>query len=142
MLLTISLMILAYMIMGKNIKPLLAKVKNIDWRLKIEELSAKIRPWAFKVGRTAARPLLQCYYVLSDSKTSTLDKVLIYAAIAYTILPMDLIPRVVYKFMGILDDGLALLYVYRKINDKITPEINDKVDSTLNDWFGTAPQVA
>lgn len=142
MLLTISLMILAYMIMGKNIKPLLAKVKNIDWCLKIEELSAKIRPWAFKVGRTAARPLLQCYYVLSDSKTSTLDKVLIYAAIAYTILPMDLIPRVVYKFMGILDDGLALLYVYRKIKDKITPEINDKVDSTLNDWFGTAPQVA
>jgi uncharacterized membrane protein YkvA (DUF1232 family) len=55
---------------------------------------------------------------------------------------MDLIPRVVYKFMGILDDGLALLYVYRKIKDKITPEINDKVDSTLNDWFGTAPQVA
>ena len=31
---------------------------------------------------------------------------------------------------------------FDKIKDKITPEINDKVDSTLNDWFGTAPQVA
>ena len=31
MLITISLLILAYLIMGKDIKPLLERVKNIDW---------------------------------------------------------------------------------------------------------------
>ena len=136
MLITISLLILAYLIMGKDIKPLLERVKNIDWRGKINALMDKLRPWALKAGRVATRPLLQFYYVMDDDNTSTLDRVLIYAAIIYTILPMDFIPSVIYKFLGILDDGVAMLYVYKKINDKITPEINAKVEDTLNEWFG------
>lgn len=136
MLITISLLILAYMIMGKDIKPLLERVKNIDWRGKINALMDKLRPWALKAGRVATRPLLQFYYVMDDDNTSTLDRVLIYAAIVYTILPMDFIPSVIYKFLGILDDGVAMLFVYKKIKDKITPEINAKVEDTLNEWFG------
>ena len=136
MLITISLLILAYLIMGKDIKPLLERVKNIDWRGKINALMDKLRPWAIKAGRVATRPLLQFYYVMADDNTSTLDRVLIYAAIIYTILPMDLIPSVIYKFLGILDDGVAMLFVYKKIKDKITPKINARVEDTLNEWFG------
>jgi uncharacterized membrane protein YkvA (DUF1232 family) len=136
MLITISLLILAYMIMGKDIKPLLERVKNVDWRGKINALLDKLRPWALKAGRVATRPLLQFYYVMADEQTSTLDRVLIYAAIVYTVLPIDLRPSVVCKFLGILDDGVAMLYVYKKIKDKITPEINAKVEDTLNEWFG------
>ena len=122
--------------MGKDIKPLLERVKNIDWRGKINALMDKLRPWALRAGRVATRPLLEFYYVMDDDNTSTLDRVLIYAAILYTILPMDFIPSVIYKFLGILDDGVAMLYVYKKIKDKITPEINAKVEDTLNEWFG------
>ncbi len=136
MLITISLLILAYLIMGKDIKPLLERVKNIDWRGKINALMDKLRPWALKAGRVATRPILQFYFVMDDDNTSTLDRVLIYAAIIYTILPMDLIPSAIYKFLGILDDGVAMLFVYKKIKDKITPEINAKVEDTLNEWFG------
>ena len=136
MLITVSLLILAYLIMGKDIKPLLERVKNIDWRGKINALMDKLRPWALKAGRVATRPLLQFYYVMDDDNTSTLDRVLIYAAIIYTILPMDFVPSVIYKFLGILDDGVAMLFVYKKIKDKITPEINAKVEDTLNEWFG------
>ena len=136
MLITISLLILAYLIMGKDISGLLEKVKNVDWRGKINALMDKLRPWALKAGRVATRPLLQFYYVMDDENTSTLDRVLIYAAIIYTILPMDLLPSVIYKFLGILDDGVAMLYVYKKIKDNITPEINAKVEDTLNEWFG------
>ena len=136
MLITISLLILAYLIMSKDISGLLEKVKNIDWRGKINALMDKLRPWALKAGRVGTRPLLQFYYVMDDDNTSTLDRVLIYAAIIYTILPMDLIPSVIYKFLGVLDDGVAMLYVYKKIKDKITPEINAKVEDTLNEWFG------
>ena len=128
--------ILAYLIMGKDIKNLLEEAKSIDWRQKTSSLIDSIRPYALKAGRVVARPLLQFYYVMDDDKTSTLDRVLIYAAIAYTILPIDFIPSVVYKFMGILDDGMAMLYVYKKIKNKITPEINAKVEETLNEWFG------
>lgn len=136
MLITISLLILAYLVMGKDISGLLEKIKDVDWKGKINALMNKLRPWALKAGRATARPLLQFYYVMDDENTSTLDRVLIYAAIIYTILPMDFLPRAIYKFLGVLDDGVAMLYVYKKIKDKITPEINAEVEDTLNEWFG------
>lgn len=49
---------------------------------------------------------------------------------------MDLVPRAVFKFLGVLDDGVAMLYVYKKIKNRITPAINAKVEDTLNEWFG------
>ena len=136
MLITISLLILAYLIMGKDIKPLLERVKNVDWNGKINALMDKLRPWALKAGRTATRPMLQFYYVMEDEKTSTLDRVLVYAAIVYVIMPIDFVPSSVYKFLGVLDDGVAMLYVYKKIKEKIAPEINAKVKETLDEWFG------
>ena len=132
----ICIMILAYLIMGKGISSLLEKVKNVDWQRKINALMDKLRPWALKAGRVTTRPLLQFYYVMDDDNTSTLDRILIYAAIIYTIIPMDFLPRAVFKFLGVLDDGVAMLYVYKKIKDKITPEINARVEDTLNEWFG------
>lgn len=136
MLTVICIIILAYWIMGKRIDPLLERVRNVDWRGKIRGLMDKLRPYALKAGRVASRPLLQFYYVMSDEKTSTLDKVLIYAAIIYTVSPVSLIPSAVYHLLGVLDEGAAVLFVYKKIKNKITPEINAKVDSTLNEWFG------
>ena len=133
----ICITILAYMIMGKDIKRLLARVKNVDWHNKINRIYIKLQPYALKVGRVAARPLLQFYYVMKDEKTSTLDRILIYAAIIYTISPVSLIPSAVFKFIGVLDEGAAVLYVYKKIKGKITPEINAQVDETLDQWFGT-----
>ena len=124
------------LIMGKDIKNLLEEAKSIDWRQKTSSLIDSIRPYALKAGRVVARPLLQFYYVLDDDKTSTLDRVLIYAAIVYTISPVSLLPKAVYKLIGVLDEGAALMYVYKKVKDNITPAINAKVDHTLNDWFG------
>lgn len=135
-LITSCILILAYTVMGKDVKTLLNQVKNANWRSNINTLMDKLRPWALKAGRVATRPLLQFYYVMDDDKTSILDRVLIYAAFIYTILPMNLIPSVIYKFLGILDDGVAILFVYKKIKDKITPDINAKVEDTLNEWFG------
>ena len=136
MLLTISILILAYMVMGKDIKPLIAKAKNVDWRKGLNDIWLRIEPWATKVGRVTARPVLQCFYVLKSENLSTTERMLIYAAIAYTVLPSDLLPRATYKLLGILDDGVALMYAYHKIKDKITPEINNQVEDTLNNWFG------
>lgn len=136
MLTIICIIILTYWIMGKEIDPLLEKVKSYDWRGKINELYVKLRPYALKAGRTATRPLLQFYYVMADEKTTTLDKVLIYAAIIYAISPVSLIPSAVYRLLGVLDEGAAIIYVYKKIKDKITPEINSRVEDTLNEWFG------
>ena len=136
MMITISLLVIIYLIMGKDVSGLLDRLKNVDWRSKINTLMDKLRPWALKAGRAATRPLLQFYYVMDDDKTSTLDRALIYAAIIYTILPMDFLPRTVYRLLGVLDDGVAMLYVYKIIKNRITPEINSKVEDILNEWFG------
>lgn len=137
----ICILILAYFIAGKNIDFLMAKVKDVDWRGKTERLWGKIRPWAIKTGRTASKPILQFYYVLRDDKITTLDRVLIYAAIIYTISPISLIPSAVYRLLGVLDEGAALLFVYKKVKDKITPEINFKVEDTFDKWFGVEYEV-
>lgn len=132
----ICLLILAYCMMGKDIRALLDKVKDVDWRGNAAELMDKLRPYALKAGRVASRPLLQFYYVMADEKTSTQDKVLIYAAIAYTVSPVSLIPASVYKLLGVMDEGAAVLFVYKKVKGLITPEINAKADATLDEWFG------
>ncbi len=134
-------MILAYCIMGKDIRSLLERVKDVDWREKAEALRDKLKPYSLKVGRIATKPLLQFYYVMTNEQTSTLDRALIYAAIFYTISPISLIPSAVYKLLGVLDEGAAVIYVYRKIKDKITPEIDARVNRTLDDWFGVEYEI-
>ena len=134
-------MILAYCIMGKDIRSLLERVKDVDWREKAEALRDKLKPYSLKVGRIATKPLLQFYYVMTDEQTSTLDRALIYAAIFYTISPISLSPSAVYKLLGVLDEGAAVIYVYRKIKDKITPEIDARVNRTLDDWFGVEYEI-
>lgn len=132
----ICITILAYCIMGKDIKTLMEKLGEVDWKRKANELMERLQPYAIKAGRVAARPLLQFYYVMKDEKTSTLDRILIYAAIIYTISPMSLIPSAMYKLLGVLDEGAAVIYVYKKVKRLITQEIKFKVDDTLNEWFG------
>lgn len=136
MLTVICITLLAYCILGKDIRSLMERIKEVDWKGKSRELFDKLRPYALKAGRVAAKPMLQFYYVMTDENTPTLDKALVYAAIIYTISPVSLIPSAVYKLLGVLDEGAAVLYVYKKIKDRITPEINAKVNETLNEWFG------
>ena len=132
----ICITILAYCILGKDIKGLIEKIGDVDWKRKADEVMEWLKPYAIKVGRVAARPLLQFYYVMTDEKTSTLDRVLVYAAILYTISPVSLVPSAVFKVLGILDEGAAMLYVYKKVKECITPDIDRKIDNTLNEWVG------
>ena len=141
MLITLSILVLVYLIMGKDVKPIIEKVKSVDLTKKIRSLMEKLRPWALKAGRVTARPILQFYYVLEDENTSTLDKVMIYGAIAYVIFPLDLLPRSVFKLLGVLDDGVAVLFVYKRIKGRITPEIVRRVEERLDEWFGVEFEV-
>ena len=133
----ICITILAYCVLGKDIKALMEKIGDVDWKRKADEVMEWLRPYATKVGRVAAKPLLQFYYVMTDERTSTLDRILVYAAILYTVSPVSLVPSAVFKVLGVLDEGAAMLYVYKKVKEFITPDIDDKVEQTLNEWFGS-----
>lgn len=133
----ICITILAYAIAGKDINKQLEKLKGVDWKAKSSDVFGKIGIYAKKAGRVATKPLLQLYYVLTMGETTTLEKALIVGAILYTVMPFSLIPFKAHRILGLLDEGLAVLYVVKKVQNKITPEINAKVDETLNAWFGT-----
>ena len=137
----ICITILAYCILGKDIKSLMEKMGDVDWKRKAEEVMEWLRPYALKVGRVAAKPLLQFYYVMTDEKTSTLDRILVYAAILYTISPVSLVPSAVFKVLGILDEGAAMVYVCKKVKERITPDIDYKVELTLDEWFGAEYEI-
>ncbi len=133
----ICITILAYAIAGKDINKQLEKLKGVDWKAKSADVFSKIGNYAKKAGRVTTKPLLQLYYVLTMGETTTLEKALIVGAILYTIMPVSLISFKAHKILGMLDEGIAVLYVVKKVQHKITPEINAKVDETLNAWFGT-----
>ena len=136
MLILLCLIILGYMIVGKDVKPLLEKLDSVDWKYRMSKLTEKIKDYAVKAGRVAVKPLLQFYYVMTDAETTTMEKALIYGAIIYTVSPVSIIPSAAYRILGVLDEGAAVAYVYKKIRDKITPAITLKVAETIEDWFG------
>ena len=141
MLIFISLLLLAHWIMGRDVSSDLDRFRKLDWKKDLNDLWSRIRPYAKKMGRTASRPILQFYYVLNDRNTSALDRALIYGALIYVLFPIDILPRAVYRIIGVIDDGMAILYVYNKIKDRITPDINLKVEMTLDEWFGVVYEV-
>ena len=135
--LTICLLILVGYYLQKPVEALVDKLKNVEWSKKFNALWQRIQPYAMKAGRVAAKPLLLFYFVVTDSETTTLEKALIYGCIAYVVLPFSILPRVIYRFLGVMDEAAAVLFVYSKVKDKITPAIETKVETTLDAWFGT-----
>ncbi len=99
------------------------------------KLWENIQAYAKKVGRVAAKPALQLYYVMTAEGTSRGTKILIGSALAYTILPINLISKEDHPILGRADEAAALLIVYNKVKKNITPEIEQKTEETLDKWF-------
>ncbi|MBO6075047.1 MAG: DUF1232 domain-containing protein [Paludibacteraceae bacterium] len=134
--LMICILIYLGLILSNPIASLVEKLKDVNWKEKFAEMWDFIKEYARKAGRMAAKPLLQFYYVVTDGETTTAEKAMIYACIAYVVLPFSLLPRAAYKLLGIMDEAAAVLFVYTKIKDKITPAIEIEVENTLDAWFG------
>ena len=136
MIITLCILFLAYHLIGKPVGRLLERLRNVDWKTQFYQLWDKLKTYAFRAGRVATQPILTFYYVMRNAETTTLEKALIYGAIAYIVIPADLLPRKVLGFLGILDDAAVIAYVYNKISKKISVEITNKVEETLDNWFG------
>lgn len=46
MLITLCLIILGYMIVGKDVKPWVEKLKSVDWKSKTDKVIGKIKEYA------------------------------------------------------------------------------------------------
>lgn len=136
MIITLCILVLVYLMMGKPVDGLLEQLKSTDWKSKFTQLWDKIKTYALRAGRVATKPILTFYHVMRDSETTTLEKALIYGAIAYIVIPSDLLPRRALSILGILDDAAVIAYVYNKVSSKVTAAIRNQVDTQLDEWFG------
>ena len=136
MIITLCILILAYHLIGKPVGRLLYRLRNVDWKTQFALLWDKLKADALRAGRGATKPILTFYYVMYQTETTTMEKALIYGAIAYIVIPSDLLPRRALSILGILDDAAVIAYVYNKVSSKVTAEIKNKVNDTIDQWFG------
>lgn len=102
-----------------------------------EQMWQYINQYAARAGREATRTVLELYYVLKSPDTPIFDKTIIVAALAYQLLPEDLLPREKYGMLiGLLDNGLTLGIAYNRVKSRVTPQISRQVVALLDQWFG------
>jgi len=100
----------------------------------------KIRTVSIKVGRTTTRVMLHLYFVLKNDNVPGRDKAVIIGALAYQLLPRDLMPRRIFGIFGLVDNAATLMVAYKKMQKYVTPSIEQQTDEILDKWFG--PQEA
>lgn len=93
------------------------------------------------VGTSATQEILSLYYMLKDPSInlSGRDKGLIFAALGYFILPIDIIPDFLFTIVGFTDDVAVIMLVISLLEAKITPEIKYKAHLRTCKLFGCAP---
>ncbi|GLX65743.1 DUF1232 domain-containing protein [Paenibacillus glycanilyticus] len=116
------------------------KVEEVDtdaWAAKIgdheEQLKyvnqgfwSKVRKYAGKVP--FSHEAVSMYYCAMDPNTPTKVKATAIGALAYWILPIDLVPDI-FPVIGYGDDATAIFVAYKAISSHITDEHRDKAEA-------------
>ncbi|MBO4503837.1 MAG: DUF1232 domain-containing protein [Bacteroidales bacterium] len=124
------------MLIAFLVSQLVKRLRSIDFKKELRRIWAAISEYSRKLGLMTTRELLTLYYALSEGDLTPKEKAFTYAAIAYVLIPGDLLPRRVLGLLGITDDATALIFALRKIQKSITPEIRLKAASKAEEWFG------
>lgn len=95
----------------------------------------KIKTYAKHLGRSTTRQVLLMYYVLKCDETPKSDKVVIYSALVYLVLPISLISFRRHPLIGWFDEAASIAIAFRKIRQNITPIIEYQADQVLDRWF-------
>ena len=140
--LTICLLLLLYSILKKPVADLPDKVRNIKWKEQAGKAWTKITDYSKKAGREASRLVLRFYYTLTDGDLTSTEKAFVYAGIIYIVVPHDLLPEKVLGLIGLVDDAAVATWVFKKVKTHITPAIEQKVNDTLNEWFGYETEIS
>lgn len=90
---------------------------------------------AKKAGVKVIYLALVLYYTATADTTPAGKKGIIYGALGYFILPIDLVPDVI-PVVGYSDDMAALVACAAAVAMCITPAIKQQAHDKLHDWFG------
>ena len=99
----------------------------------------KLKGAAGKMGRKTTYYALVLFYTLQSPSVNLGNKAIICGALGYLILPLDVIPDLT-PVLGFADDAAALAAAYQTVKASITPDIEQKVNAKLDEWFGKAEE--
>ncbi len=94
----------------------------------------KVLRYAKVAGKEVIEKALVLFYVSKSSKTPLWAKTMIAGALGYFITTLDAVPDLV-PMVGFADDIGILTAVAALIAKKVSPDVQDKVDSKLEEWF-------
>ena len=96
--------------------------------------------YAEKLGRKMVYLALLIYYAAMSDEMPYYQKMTLLGALAYLVMPVDLIPD--FLPGGYTDDFAALMAAYELVKDNITDAVKAKALRKLQDWFpGPAPML-
>lgn len=113
--------------------------KNIDYDrllLNADKFLEMIKKQSVTGTKEATRMMLELYYVMVSDKTSKFNKIIIAAALAYNFFPNEYFTKEDHGILGFLDNAAVLYFAYKQVKKCVTPEIQQKVDDTLQKWSG------
>jgi uncharacterized membrane protein YkvA (DUF1232 family) len=103
-----------------------------DERLVRHGFWAKIRRTA---GRTSfAREAVAAFYCATDPATPSRVRVILLAALAYFVMPVDAIPDIIAG-LGFTDDAAVLLTVWRVVGPEIKDHHRERARAKLESVF-------
>ena len=70
------------------------------------------------------------YYCARDPQTPTQVKAVLFGALAYFILPADLVPDILTAF-GFVDDAAIMTYAYRRVAEYVTDAHRAKAQTAI-----------
>lgn len=95
----------------------------------------KARKFAKVIGREALYKAFQLYYVLQKPELPQKTKTIIMGALAYFILPLDLVPDAL-PLIGYSDDLTVIAYALWQALPYMDDEVNSKADKMVRKIFG------
>jgi uncharacterized membrane protein YkvA (DUF1232 family) len=101
----------------------------------------KVARFAKRAGREVIEKALWLHFAAQDEKTPVWAKTTMYGALAYFILPADMIPDII-PGAGFTDDLGALAAAVTTVAVYITPAVKAKATEQVNRWFGEEQDVA
>lgn len=95
----------------------------------------EVANFCMKAGRVGARPVLLLYQVMKSPKTPVADKWMVVSALAYVVLPIDLLSARRLPIIGWLDEVVSLAVAYEKVTKHVTPKMQRWADEWLDRWL-------
>ena len=95
----------------------------------------KLRGFAKIAGKEVIEKALILLYTAQRPETPLWAKTVIYSALAYFILPTDIVPDFV-PVTGYADDLATLVTALGAVSMCITPDVKNMAKQKVNDWFG------